>query len=316
MIGAFCILGLRATSDPRCGDIGSSPPFRVDDAIGLASGCAQPVERPSAQGTDADDSASLAERARRLAAEVRASASVPARDEGAFAPGSQERKDLLGALSLRDSATLAIRSTRAAGQPTSTLIVTYVVPPSSRPLKAMDARLHLVQRQKEKLEIKASGRLRFPATICADDDAPVGPADRDLAVDGEPVQIAPDRTAFVVHFRCSTSQASRQGEERHLFLVEPHGSALTQLFSFAESRSEFDRVSSLETDEHTQLRFAREQHAGYFDITLRVEKKRKQVATDHGLDRALTSETRDYSYQRSGATYVPVVGGTRQSDRR
>jgi hypothetical protein len=302
---ALCVLGFPAASHHTCGDARSAPVCRrIADAIGVASSRAQDVDAPNAQGSDVDHSKALAEHARRLAAEIRASATAPAHDGGSFGPGSRQRKELLSVLRLRDSSSLEIRNATAASEPLQTFVVIYRVSRSKAPLKAMDARVELVQRQQGRLEIKASGRLQFTPTMCTDTDTPITPADRELVTDSEPVQLAPDRTAFVVHLRCATSQPSSEGEERDTILVEWQGSALTQVFRFEDSRSELDRVSNIESDERTQLTTAPSQHAGYFDLRLRVERVQKHIASDGSPDAPLKSEIRDYNYQRSGRGYL------------
>jgi hypothetical protein len=127
MIDAFCVLGFPAASHHMCGDIRSVPACRVADAIGVASSRAQDVDAPSAPGADVDNSESLAERARRLAAEIRASAAAPAHDGGSFGRGSHQRKELLSALRLPDSSWLEIRNATAASEPLRTFVVIYRV---------------------------------------------------------------------------------------------------------------------------------------------------------------------------------------------
>jgi len=58
--------------------------------------------------------------------------------------------------------------------------------------------------------------------------------------------------------------------------------ALTRVFRFIEIRSEFDRVSNIERDERAQLTLAQSQHAGYFDIRIRVNQEQSHVATEVG----------------------------------
>jgi hypothetical protein len=156
----------------------------------------------------------------------------------------------------------------------NTLVALSFVPAHfGDPPEVLRPQLFVLERRAEELGLLAKAKLDLGKVACRNDSGePAGGEDRapELQLDLAPYGITADRTAIGVRFTCFNTFPAGEGSETRLLLIDVRPPALRQIFDAQVAHTNFDRPTGNETTSAAVLSVQREQHEGYFDLSVRT----------------------------------------------
>lgn len=213
------------------------------------------------------------------------------------------RNQILDAIRQRESPELALIVAKWPDDSQGPLLVSYRQGQGASNIATADARVYRVRSSSSCIDVLASGQLKIPTTICVDHDVPPEGSSWELSVDPRTYSIAPNSATFALQIKCSISEPSSGGEESHRFLFEQRGQLLVQILTFKAEAGSLDRVSRIETSEHTELTTTSRMTNGHYDLTLVTHTERQISPLDDQPVKSLGQEKSTRTLRWSEGTY-------------
>jgi hypothetical protein len=192
---------------------------------------------------------------------------------------------LLGSFTLQDVARAAsagadpsLRWRAEEWHPKKDTIVALAFRPvefGARP-EALDPRLVVLQNRGGKLSLIAEKKFDLSHADCPNESGePAGGDDRapDLALDLGAYAIAPAQMAIGVRFMCAKTFPATEGVETRLSLFALQDGTLRQVFDEKIASTNYYRPAGNTITTSGAVSVQREQHAGHFDLELRLKTK-------------------------------------------
>jgi hypothetical protein len=289
-------------------------PFRAGTANG--SGSTPPTASSAMPAPDPETARALRE-AQELVESMRNQQTQAAESESAQVParllGSFSQEDVARAAGAGLDPALHWRAADWHGRKDTIVALAFRPVEFGARAEALEPRLVVLQGHAGKLRLVAEKKVELSHVECPNESGePSGGDDRapEISLDLGAYTITPGQTAIGVRFTCAKTFPAAEGIETRLLLLELHGGALRQVFDEKISSINHDRPTGDTTTITGLLSVQGQQHAGYFDLALRLKTKTEgsDPETLPKTTRQPTASTEMTRFVWTGERYAVATG--------